>query len=154
MKSMRAPSVAIFFMTYFHRRGGVHGPLAPPGSATVVITKFPNYSISLVTCIYVDLFGRNQYKITELMTLPMTDGTKQYQTRMHSSRMRTARSLTVSHCIQKNWKNHAQPPHWIKPRMPPCWIKPRMPPRWIKPCMPPLNKTTHAPRIKPHMPPE
>ena len=28
-----------------------------------------------------------------------------YITRMHSSRMRTARSLTVSHCFRKNWKN-------------------------------------------------
>ena len=31
------------------------------------------------------------------------------RTRMHSSRMRTAHSLTISHCIRKNWKNHACP---------------------------------------------
>ena len=30
MKSMRPPSAAIFFMTYFHRAGGGHGPLGPP----------------------------------------------------------------------------------------------------------------------------
>ena len=31
MKSMRPPSAAIFFMTYFHRaRGRGHGPLGPP----------------------------------------------------------------------------------------------------------------------------
>ena len=29
MKSMWAPSAAIFFMTYFHRAGG-HDPLGPP----------------------------------------------------------------------------------------------------------------------------
>ena len=34
MKSMRPPSAAIFFMTYFHIAGGGHGPLGPPGSAT------------------------------------------------------------------------------------------------------------------------
>ena len=35
MKSMRPPSVAIFFMTYFHRAGGGGmAPLVPPGSAT------------------------------------------------------------------------------------------------------------------------
>ena len=38
MKSMRPPSVAIFFMTYFHRaRGGAMAPSAPPGSATAMI---------------------------------------------------------------------------------------------------------------------
>ena len=30
MKSMRPPSAAIFFMTYFHRAGGSHGPFSPP----------------------------------------------------------------------------------------------------------------------------
>ena len=40
MKSMRLPSAAIFFMTYFHRAGGGHGPSAPPpGSATVIIRR-------------------------------------------------------------------------------------------------------------------
>ena len=34
MKSMQLPSVAIFFMTYFHRAGGGMAPSAPPGSAT------------------------------------------------------------------------------------------------------------------------
>ena len=29
MKSMRPPSTAIFFMTYFHKAGGGHGPLGP-----------------------------------------------------------------------------------------------------------------------------
>ena len=69
-------------------------------------------------------------------------------TRMHSSRMRTARSLTVSHCIRKNWKNHAPPRKTThappeKPCTPPL-EKPRMPP----------NKTMHAPWIKPCMPPK
>ena len=36
MKSMQPPSVAIFFMIYFHRAGGgTMAPSAPPGSATV-----------------------------------------------------------------------------------------------------------------------
>ena len=30
MKSMRLPLAAIFFMTYFHRARGGHGPLGPP----------------------------------------------------------------------------------------------------------------------------
>ena len=36
MKSMWPPSAAIFFMTYFYRARGGHGPLGPPppGSAT------------------------------------------------------------------------------------------------------------------------
>ena len=74
------------------------------------------------------------------------------KTRMHSNRMRTARSLTVSHR-----KNHACPPE--KPYMPP--EQPSMPPRsnhahppqqpcmpppWEQPCMPP-RATTHAPPV-------
>ena len=39
MKSMRPPLVAIFFMTYFYRARGGHGPLAPPGSATAMLIK-------------------------------------------------------------------------------------------------------------------
>ena len=35
MKSMRPPLAAISFITYFYRDRG-HGPLGPPGSATVV----------------------------------------------------------------------------------------------------------------------
>ena len=34
MKSMRPNLAAIFYMTYFYRAGGGHGPLASPGSAT------------------------------------------------------------------------------------------------------------------------
>ena len=43
MKSMRSPSAAIFFMTYFHRARGGHGPLGPPpGSATAYFNvSFP-----------------------------------------------------------------------------------------------------------------
>ena len=37
MTSMQPPSVAIFFMTYFHRAGGAMAPSAPPGSATVAL---------------------------------------------------------------------------------------------------------------------
>ena len=49
--------------------------------------------------------------------------------------MRTARSLTVSHCIWKNWKNHTCPPNNTMHAPP--------------------NKTMHTPQIKPHMaPPE
>ena len=39
MKSMRPPLAAIFFMTYFHRGRGGHGPLAPPGSATAKLHR-------------------------------------------------------------------------------------------------------------------
>ena len=40
MKSMRPPSAAIFFMTYFYRAGGGgHGPLGSPGSATASDTE-------------------------------------------------------------------------------------------------------------------
>ena len=56
---------------------------------------------------------------------------KKHETRMHSSRMRTTRSLTVSGCILRTPpSNHACPPATM-----------HAPP---KPCMPPLA-TTHAP---------
>ena len=65
-------------------------------------------------------------------------------TRMHSSRMRTARSLTVSHR-----KNHACPPR-ANTHAPP-----------VQPCTPspsnhahPPRATTHAPREQPHTPPQ
>ena len=42
--SMRPPLVAIFFMTYFHRAGGGHGPLGPPpGSASVLYSTYIHY---------------------------------------------------------------------------------------------------------------
>ena len=77
-------------------------------------------------------------------------------TRMHSSRMHTTHSLTVSH-----WKNHAHPPG--KPHTPPGatthapgattyapWEQPRMSPL-EQPCTPLSN---HAcPPEQPHMPP-
>ena len=56
-------------------------------------------------------------------------------TRMHSSRMRTARSLTVSHR-----KNHAHPPSNYA--CPP-WEQPHMPPGSNHACPP--RATTHAP---------
>ena len=34
MKSIRLAKAAIFFMIYFYRAGGGHGPLGLPGSAT------------------------------------------------------------------------------------------------------------------------
>ena len=37
MKSMRPPSAAIFFMTYFYRARGGHGPLGPPLDPLLVI---------------------------------------------------------------------------------------------------------------------
>ena len=85
------------------------------------------------------------------------------QIRMHSSRMRIARSLTVSCCILHNPPgNHACPP--LQPCMPPTTMhtphnhippQPRTSPSnhtcpW-QPCMPPSNHacppaTTHAPQ--------
>ena len=79
---------------------------------------------------------------------------KNHKTRMHSSRMRTARSLTVScHIIR-------MPPPGEKPYMPP-WKNMHTPQK--KPHMPmppgknhahPPEKTTHAPLEKPCTPPE
>ena len=66
-----------------------------------------------------------------------------FLTRMHSSRMRTARSLTVSHRIL-----HMPPQE--KPHMPP-WEQPCMPPR-EQPCTHTLGKTM-PPREQPCMPP-
>ena len=40
IKSMQPPSVAIFFMTYFHRAGGGHGPLGPPWIRYCTLTEF------------------------------------------------------------------------------------------------------------------
>ena len=83
------------------------------------------------------------------------------RTRMHSSRMRTARSLTVSlyliishacppleqPCMPPR-SNHAHPPgsnHACPPRATtPPWEQPRTPPQ-EQPCMPPPRATTHAP---------
>ena len=91
-------------------------------------------------------------KFTYIGKLPL-----QLCTRMHSSRMRTARSLTVSHRIpcMPPGRNHACPPggtthapssnHAFPPE------QPRMPPGatmhtpWQQPCMPPLAATMHAP---------
>ena len=78
--------------------------------------------------------------------------TNRYVTRMHSSRMRTARSLTVSHCIRKNWKNHARPPPRIKPRMPPGATTHTTPPPRSNHARPP-GATTHAPPEQPRTPP-
>ena len=56
--------------------------------------------------------------------------------------MRTTRSLTVSHCIRKNWKNHARPPNKTM----------HAPPN--KTMHTPPNKTMHAPPNKTmHAPP-
>ena len=63
-------------------------------------------------------------------------------TRMHSSRMRTARSLTVSH-----GKNHARPPE--EPRTP--LEQPHMPPR-EQPHTPPPEQPRTPPPEQPHMP--
>ena len=38
-ESMQPSLVAIFFMTYFYRARGGHGPLGPPGSATAIICQ-------------------------------------------------------------------------------------------------------------------
>ena len=58
-------------------------------------------------------------------------------TRMHSSRMRTARSLTVSHCIRKTEKTTHAPPLNKTTHAPP-----------NKTMHAPPNKTTHAPPNK------
>ena len=73
---------------------------------------------------------------------------KNCKTRMHSSRMRTAHSLTVSHCILCTPPcNH--PPTTMHTPPQPCMpsLQPCMPP-W-QPHMPPA--TTHPPK-KPHTP--
>ena len=60
----------------------------------------------------------------------------QFITRMHSSRMRTARSLTVSHHKKyacPPWSNHAHPPE--------------------QPCMPPWSNHTCPPGATTHAPP-
>ena len=59
--------------------------------------------------------------------------------RMHSSRMRTARSLTVSHCKKKNWKKSRTPRknYTCRPE------KITHPPTKNYTCPP--QKTTHAP---------
>ena len=80
---------------------------------------------------------------------------------MHSSRMRTARSLTVSPYLVVS---HACPP-WEQPCMPP-WSNHAHPPQsnhtcppratmhapWEQPCTPP-GATTHAPPEQPLTPP-
>ena len=65
------------------------------------------------------------------------------KTRMHSSRMRTARSLTVSHR-----KNHARPPE--QPRMPPPPEQPCTPPGSNHAC-PPRSNHAHPPWKQPCM---
>ena len=74
-------------------------------------------------------------------------------TRMHSSRMRTARSLTVSRCIlctqPPPQENHTPPRK--KPRMPPPEKTMHAPQQ--KPCMPPSQKNYACPRANTHAPP-
>ena len=50
MKSMWPPLTAIFIMTFFYRAGGRgHGPLGPPGSATVLVDiRIHNYYLTLI----------------------------------------------------------------------------------------------------------
>ena len=69
----------------------------------------------------------------------------QNSTRMHSSRMRTARSLTVSHR-----KNHARPPE--QPCTPPGSNHAHAPGATMHTPHPP-RATMHAPREQPCMPP-
>ena len=78
----------------------------------------------------------------------------QDQTRMHSSRMRTARSLivspylVVSHACPPGATMHAPPrSNYACPPEQPC-IPPQEQPR-----MPPPGATTHAPPEQPRMPP-
>ena len=93
-------------------------------------------------------------------------------TRMHSSRMHTTRSLTVSpyliifHACPPPRSNHACPPRAtmhapIPPRgttHAPPWEQPCMPPKQPhtpleQPCTPP-RATMHAPQEQPRMPPQ
>ena len=86
------------------------------------------------------------------------------QTRMHSSRMRTARSLTVSHCKKKTEKNHARPPHGKIHACPPEKIthappqKIKHPPEKSYACPPEKlctpRKIMHAPPEKNYAPPQ
>ena len=84
------------------------------------------------------------------------------KTRMHSSRMRTARSLTVSCRIPTPppratmhapplRSNHACPPD--QPCMPPPQEQPRMPPRCNHTCPPRATMHTPPPQERPRMPP-
>ena len=90
------------------------------------------------SCIY---FGICDLKSAFCMA-PFKEKCWKYFTRMHSSRMRTARSLAVSHCIRKTEKTTHAPPNKTM----------HAPPN--KTTHAPPNKTMHAPRIKPRMPPE
>ena len=57
MKSMPPPLAAIFFMTYFYRARGGHGPLAPPGSATDsnLTFYFTQYLFPIAYCMKLDI---------------------------------------------------------------------------------------------------
>ena len=86
-----------------------------------------------------------------------------YKTRMHSSRMRTARSLTISRHIPCTppWINHAHPPSNHAPPEQPCMPpeQPHMPP-WSNHACPPWSNhacpraTLHPPWEQPRMAPE
>ena len=51
MKSMRPPLVAIFFMTYFHRARGGHGPLGPPPRIRYWVTDIAFASFNSIFCL-------------------------------------------------------------------------------------------------------
>ena len=116
------------------------------------VSNLQNYFFQLVAMI---LFGKKLFPEKIITGIQW----KHIKTRMHSSRMRTACSLTISCRIL------CMPP-WAKtmhtPQQKPCMPlaktthaplqKPCMLPQQ-KPCMLPLAKTMHAPQQKPHMPP-
>ena len=119
---------------------GIGQNIGPVRNRSTILSKQSNVNT-------VNTNNNNDDAYCYSINIPPPLQSKRTTTRMHSSRMRTARSLTVSHCIRKN---HARPPPDKTMHTP--QIKPGMPPQ-IKLCMLPPNKTMHAPRIKPRMPP-
>ena len=71
------------------------------------------------------------------------------RTRMHSSRMRTGRTLTVFRKLEtppKIWSRHPAPPPKIWNRHPPPKIWSRHPPKKFGTCTPPKIWSRHPPR--------
>ena len=90
MKSMRPPSVAIFFMTFFHRaRGGGHGPLAPPLDPLLRIWKAEHF------------LENNYYLLSEVI------GRMKWDTRYFVDITATFLRSCFCFCFQRSWKSWA-----------------------------------------------
>ena len=138
-------------ITYIPRSGNSLNPTVNPTNSAK-IKRLEKLNVPQVS-IFVSICGmpRSGVDSADEFMWSCSKNKKQKQTRMHSSRMRTARSLTVSHR-----KNHACPPpsnHTHPPE------QPHMPPRSNHAHPPratthaPPGATTHAPLEQPHMPP-